>query len=261
MTSEFLLSNFDKMMDYGFTAAIEKELDDIANGTLNWVNVVRGVFNYMNPIIEKIGLVLSHGGSSNRIELGINPETDLPISLILTQYGWSICEENPDKKQSRWASIGDTNPKSITLEDSIKYLVYPKNLDDYNGEKLQLLKAKTVYIKLGKTNYNIEQYKQLVDSEGDLDVNTLNRDKVIEIIKYLDNANAEMKKKQSEEIIIKGLSDCIIKNGPYGYYIKYKNKHNIPLPKKIKEDITSLTLDMGLKIVAKFKQKAPALKK
>ena len=255
MTNEFLLSHFDKMMDYGFTAAIETQLDEIANGKINWVNVVRGVFNYMNPIIEKIGLVISEGGSMNRLELGTHPTTNLPLVIILTKYGWSICEENPVKKQSRWASIGSTNPKSITLQDAVKMLVYPKDLGEYKGEKLQLLKAKSVYIKWGKNNYSIDQYKQQVDSEGGLDASTLDKKKVVEIITYLDKANKELKDKQKEEIKVKGLKDCIVKNGPYGYYIKYKGRHNVPLPKKVKDNISALTSEEGLKILAKYKKR------
>jgi len=255
MTNEFLLSHFDKMMDYGFTAAIETQLDEIANGKINWVNVVRGVFNYMNPIIEKIGLVISEGGSMSRLELGTHPTTNLPLVIILTKYGWSICEENPVKKQSRWASIGSTNPKSITVNDAVKLLVYPKDLGEYKGEKLQVLKAKSVYIKWGKANYSIDQYKQQVDAEGDLDTSTLDKKKVVEIITYLDKANKELKEKQKEEIKVEGLKNCIIKNGPYGYYMKYKGKYNVPLPKKIKDNISSLTSEEGEKILMKFKKK------
>lgn len=255
MTNEFLLSHFDKMMDYGFTAAIETQLDEIANGKINWVNVVRGVFNYMNPIIEKIGLVISEGGSTNRLELGTHPNTNLPLVIILTKYGWSICEENPVKKQSRWASIGSTNPKSVTVDDAIKLLVYPKDLGEYKGEKLQVLKAKSVYIKCGNTNYSIDQYKQQVDAEGDLDTSILDKKKVVEIITYLDKANKGLKEKQKEEIKVEGLKNCIVKNGPYGYYMKYNGKYNVPLPKKIKDNISSLTSEEGVKILMKFKKK------
>jgi len=54
---------------------------------------------------------------------------------------------------------------------------------------------------------------------------------------------------------VEGLKNCIIKNGPYGYYMKYKGKYNVPLPKKIKDNISSLTSEEGEKILMKFKKK------
>lgn len=264
MITDYLQEHFERFMNYDFTSSVELQLDDIANGTISWNSVVSGVYEYMLPTLDKIyhelkSLHTIKGGSntttSNRKrELGINPNTNLSVYVIQTRNGWYICEENTDnKKLSRWGSIpAGLKHTSITLEQALPELRYPYTLGKHKGKEICVCKAKNVYLKYNDFNLSIENY---CASEGDFDVDNITLQDAINIINYYDKVKKENVMLSKESYEFEGNKDIIIKNGRFGYYIKYLKMYNIPLPKKFKKDITELDETTVMKAISSFLKK------
>ena len=256
MITGFLINNFELFMDYEFTANVELLLDHIAEGTKPWQGVVRGVWDYLNPIISRIetnslmpALSDSAGGSSNLKSrtLGINPVTGNEILVKRMRTGWSIIENNiRDTKLTKFASLGLYNPETITLAEALPLLVWPKQLGFYDDEPVILNKKSNVYITYDGKHYSIENYINANKSNADLQVipahESIDLTTAITIINYFKTQTAGGSTQQvSTDIKFDGADDYIIKQGPYGYYIKYLNMYNIPLPANVKKNISLAT--------------------
>ena len=140
-------------------------------------------------------------------------------------------------KKSRWASVGNLNPNSINLQKALSMLIYPKQLGNYKGNEIKLMKARSIYIKYGTKNYSIDIYKKSNQEDKDLKPEDIDFEKAKQIIDF---SNESMSKGQEKKTFTEN-KDIIVSNGRYGYYIKYNGK-NIPLPTKWKKDISELTL-------------------
>jgi DNA topoisomerase-1 len=269
MVTDFLVKDFSKFMDYGFTALVEEKLDEVAQGKIEWFKVLDNVWSYLYPIIDKLGQAIANNkkqnGGNNKNLLGINPNTNNNIYLISTRYGWSVMEEvsKTDKKSNKWASLPtNIKPEALTLEKSLTLFIYPKNLGTYKNKKLELHKAKNVYLKYNNKNYNLEQYNKFLEDDNKslpnnkkktiIEPENMTKTDCIEVIKFLDKYNQELNKKKNENITFQENSDVVIKNGPYGYYIKYMEHYNIPLPIKWKKNVSNITYSDCVDIIGKF---------
>ena len=263
MINAFLCEKFIKLMDYKFTADVEKELDVVSEGSLIWYNVVDNVYQNIKPIIEEIKSSSSNTSSTSnkssnnksndrRIELGKNPLTDNEVCVLQTRFGWSICEvDSVDKKKSRWASLGTLNPKDITLEQALKLLVYPKNLGLYNRNKIEVKKVKNIYLSYNKKNYSIDNYNKF-NKNDQINPEEITKEQAIKVITYLETDRANNEKLRNEVLKITGAKNYVVKNGPYGYYIKYNDTYNIPIPAKYKKDLTQLNKKVCDECIQKF---------
>lgn len=256
MITGFLIKNFELFMDYDFTANIELLLDQIAEGGKPWQGVVQGVWDYLNPIISRIEtnmimptLTDSASGNSNlkSRSLGINPATGNEILVKRMRTGWSIIENNiRDTKQSKFASLGLYNPETITLAEALPLLVWPKNIGFYDDEPVILNKKTNVYITYDGKHYSIENYMNINKSNPALQAGTahesIDLSTAITIINYFKTQSAGGSAQQvSTDIKFDGVDDYVIKQGPYGYYIKYLNMYNVPLPANVKKNISLAT--------------------
>jgi DNA topoisomerase-1 len=253
MITGFLIKNFELFMDYDFTANIELLLDQIAEGGKPWQGVVQGVWDYLSPIISRIetNMIMpatGHGDSNIKSRsLGINPATGNEILVKRMRTGWSIIENNiRDTKQSKFASLGLYNPETITLAEALPLLVWPKNLGFYDDEPVILNKKSNIYITYDGKHYSIENYSNINKANPSLQTGTahenINLATAITIINYFKTQSAGGSAQQvSTDIKFDGVDDYVIKQGPYGYYIKYLNMYNVPLPANVKKNISLAT--------------------
>jgi DNA topoisomerase-1 len=253
MITDFLVGKFSRMMDYEFTARVEELLDGIALGTARWQDVVRGVWEYINPIILELR-TSSRGqaGGGKELKLGINPLTQREVSVIKTRNGWAICEKHPDdKKKHRWSNIGTTQPEKVTLEQACALLVYPRTLGQYLDKPVELCKAKSVYLRWSDTNYSLEIY--IANNPGVIqDPETITLPQAIAVIETTNREKTEGKLKAALSLPIQDLPDAVIKSGPYGFYIKYLDQYNIPVPTAYKKDPTGVTKQIAEAAIAKY---------
>lgn len=253
MITDFLVGKFSRMMDYEFTARVEELLDGIALGTARWQDVIRGVWEYINPIILELRTAnRGQAGGGKELKLGINPQSQREISIIKTRNGWAICEKHPDdKKKHRWSNIGTTQPEKITLEQACKMLVYPRTLGLYLDKPVELCKAKSVYLRWSDTNYSLEIY--MTNNPGLIqDPEFITLEQAIAVVETTNKAKAEGKLKAALSLPIQDLPDAVIKSGPYGFYIKYLDQYNIPIPTAYKKDPTGITKEIAEKAISKF---------
>ena len=260
MITDFLVGKFNRLMDYEFTARVEELLDGIALGTARWQDVIRGVWDYINPIILELRTsARGQAGGGKELKLGVNPVTQREVSVIKTRNGWAICEKHPeDKKKHRWSNIGTTMPEKITLAQACALLVYPRTLGRYLDHDIELCKAKSVYVRWGNTNYSLEIYMN--NNPGVIqEPESITLEQAVAVVESTNRAKAEGKLKSATAIEIPGLADVVIKIGPYGYYLKYLDQYNIPVPPAHRKDYTGITKAIAETAISKFLGKTKGL--
>ena len=259
MVNEFLVKNFDSILDYQFTAKVESLLDEVAQGNKVWNIVVKSVYDTFNPTVEKmqIGFKKQKGGGSNDSSgnndsnnkfgmnyekvLGNHPVHDVPIVAVNTRYGPAvILKHNGDKKNWVYTNFSGT-VEDMNLEDALKLLIYPKKIGVYKDQDVILKRSKNIYIASGGKNYSIDIYNNN-NRENQIDPD---RCDINDAIKVIQSAGVKVSDKKIN-------NDIVIKKGPYGFYIKYQGTKNIPIPAKQKDNAQQLTEAECLTIVEKY---------
>src|SRR3989344_3976353 len=230
MVTKYLNDNFKIIMDYKFTEEIENELDEVANGKKKWIDIIKRFNNILNKLLENVNLEKIN---TEIKELGIHPVYKNKIILCNCKNGLmiktiknnkDIVLQVPDKFTS------DT----ITNEDAIRLLEYPKEIGKYERKKITMHEGKFgYYIKYGKQNISIDNMDMKLEE-------------IIDIIK----SRIIWEQKDNE-------NKYKIQRGPYGLYInvqkiKENNKgKNYKLPEKY--EIDKITIDEIKKIITKPK--------
>ena len=261
MINQYLVKYFPEIMDYKYTATIESLLDQIAEGQKQWTEVVDTMYKKILPIITTLSQELKarkllksadpSANTSSRRNLGLNPQNNLPIVCIKSKKGYLIVEENPEKKLSRFANFSSSF-EDMTLETALSLLVFPKNLGQYKEYDIIIKKASNIYMVHNNSNYSIENYLKATP-QSNIDPETITLQEAQTILDYYEKAKAD--KVENDKLDKKLSDDITIKKGPFGLYIKYKGESNIKLPKKYKDNIDSLTLELALEIIEKDKTK------
>jgi DNA topoisomerase-1 len=263
MINEYLDKNFIDLMNYEFTAQIEALLDEIALGKKVWYKVVDSVYIKLNPIIDQLSRATSSrkalqsatpdADTANRRLLGNHPTTNLPVYALKSRKGFLICESNPDKEKSRFANFTG-NFAGITLEQAVALLVFPRNLGQFRDGDVMLKKAKNIYIAYGGTNYSIDSYMK-ANPDNFIEPECLTLIQAQEIILYYEESNKAKVENAKKDRKLN--DDVVIKVGPFGPYIKYKNEVNIPLPKALKTQWETITLEQCQPVIEKNANRKP----
>ena len=140
----------------------------------------------------------------------------------------------------------------MTLETALSLLVFPKNLGQYKEHDIIIKKASNIYMVYNNSNYSIENYLKATP-QSTIDPESITLQEAQTILDYYEKAKAD--KVENDKLDKKLNDDITIKKGPFGLYIKYKGESNIKLPKKYKDNIDSLTLELALEIIEKDKTK------
>jgi DNA topoisomerase-1 len=235
VVNDFLLTHFDRVMSYDFTARVEKEFDDIAEGLLNWTEMIRNFYGAFHESVEKT-MEESERATGERA-LGRHPQTGEPVIARLGRYGpmVQIGVAEGDQKP-RFASLRkDQSINSITLEEALDIFKLPRELGTFEGEKVTVAEGRFgPYIKHKNAFYSINV------KDGD-DPMVIEIDRAIEII--------ESKRKADSERVIKTYpenAELQVLNGRWGPYIKM-GKNNYKIPKGT--DAAALTFDECMKLV------------
>jgi DNA topoisomerase-1 len=260
MINDYLQDNFTRFMDYEFTSSVELQLDEIAEGKLAWNKVVQGIYDYMLPTLTKLLSeikLLGGGSSANKRLLGSHPTTNLPVYIIKTRKGWFICEEHEDKKKTRWGTITDitAKPESITLEMALPTLKYPFVIGNYKAKTIQVCKANNIYLKYGGKNLSIDNYITQSGKQNDVIPEEITKDQCIDVINFYEEQAKQQAILDKQTYEFEGNTDIQVKNGRYGYYIRYLKMYNVPLPTKYKKDITELNEEVVMKAISSFLKK------
>ncbi len=212
IVTDFLVDKFDKILDYGFTANVEKEFDRIAAGGMKWEDLISAFYS---PFHEKVEETLNSKEYS-RIsrELGVDPADGKTLTAKYGQYGPYIQKGEGEDRQ--YASLGPGQLiESITLEDALKLFSLPRTVGQYNGIDIIATKGRFgPYLKYGDRNISLPR---------GTDPLRVDLEKCIELI---DAAGNRPEKQVISEFRDSGIQ---IIAGNYGPYLKYAgNNYRIP---------------------------------
>lgn len=228
VVNDFLQAHFDAVMDYSFTAKVEKEFDEIAEGKKDWVKMIDNFYKKFHPKVEETEEIKRSEVNANR-ELGTHPQTGEKIFAKLGKYGAyvQVGEASDDKKPTFAKLKKGQFLETITLEEALELFKLPREIGTYENETMTVAIGRFgPYIKLGNAFYSLGK---------DDDPYTITEERAIEIIKA--------KRKADAEKIIQTFdtnSEVQVLNGRYGAYIKV-GKQNVRIPKG--KDPKTLTLE------------------
>ena len=237
IVTTFLEENFTNIMDYKFTANIENQLDEIANGTKQWQDTVKEVYLTIKPKLDEMGTKIVAEKDKYRRVLGKCPTTDLEVSTYIGKYGPLVQLKDPEGSNNKFAPLKDIKIEEVTLEQALELLQYPKKLGKLDKKEIQICKGQYgFYLKYNKKNYSIEEEVDFTEAK--------------KIVK------GEKEKETKENT--NGLS-VEIKKGKYGHYFS-KDGKNYSIFKTY--DVENLTEENIKKIIAdKIKYDASKKKK
>ena len=223
IVTDYLVKNFDTILDYGFTANVEKDFDQIADGEMEWNSVIS---DFYGPFHTKVQETLSNKEYSHiSREIGIDPSDGQMLTARFGQYGPYVQKGDGDNKQYASLAPGQLI-ESITLEEALKLFELPRNVGQYEGIDIICTKGRFgPYIKYGDRNVSLprgtDPLKVDLDTCIQLISDSLNKKTGGMIAEYKD-------------------SDIQVIDGTYGPYIKHAgNNYKIPKgtdPAELTED-------------------------
>ena len=247
VVNDYLESQFSQIMDYNFTANVEKEFDRIADGKITWSQMIEDFYGPFHKMVDKAIGTQNDKSAQVRI-LGTDPATGHTVKARIGRYGPMVEIEGAEGEKSRIASLKKGQLiASITLDEALELFALPRNLGKYEGEDLIVgIGRYGAYVRYGKSFVSL--------AKGD-DPYTIGYDRAVELIeqhKAAAAAAAVPLKTFTED------ADMLIKNGPYGAYIAYKGK-NYRMPHGRKPE--DMTYDECLEAVKNSKSTKGSRKK
>ena len=155
VVSDFLSEHFEKIMDYGFTADIEKEFDQIASGSREWRSMLEHFYDPFHDLVEQT-LENANRATGERI-LGTDPGTGLTVSARVTRYGPVIQigsrEEVGEEGKPQFANLRTgMSIETVTLEEALDLFKLPKSLSPFKGQEVSVGVGRFgPYVKWGET--------------------------------------------------------------------------------------------------------------
>lgn len=136
IVNDFLVANFDTILDYGFTAKVENEFDEIAEGKENWTAMIKDFYKNFHVVVEDVA-ENAERAKGERL-LGVDPESGKNVYVRLGRYGAMVqIGEATDEEKPRFASLqGDQTMNSITYEEAMDLFKLPKTLGDYEEKEV-----------------------------------------------------------------------------------------------------------------------------
>ena len=235
VVNDYLSENFPSIMDYNFTADIEKEFDEIAEGKMEWTGVISDFYNDFDPLVERAGNTHTEHKVGERL-LGNDPKTGEVITVKIGRFGpvVQIGSSDGDAKP-RFAQLkkGQTL-ESITLDEALELFRLPRELGKYLG--------KVVTVGAGKYGPYVVHNGTYVSIPKDVDPLKITFEEAVIMIhkKHIEEEERHLKK--FEDI------DMEILNGRYGPYIVYKG-NNYRLPKNMHDHVKDLTQEECMQVV------------
>jgi DNA topoisomerase-1 len=246
IVNDFLIEYFNNILDFNFTANVEKQFDEIASGKGNWVKMIDDFYKPFHQQVETT-LEVSDYTKGERV-LGTDPESGKPVIARMARYGpvVQIGEQNEDSDEKpKFASmLKGQHIETITLEEALPLFNLPRQVGEYEG--------KVMTVAIGRFGPYVRHDNKFVSlKKGVDDPYTISADRAIELI--------EEKREKDRNKFIKSFDeepDLQVLNGRWGPYISYKKK-NYKIPKGT--DPKELSKEDCLKLIEEA-DKAPKKK-
>ncbi|MEA1877103.1 MAG: type I DNA topoisomerase [Bacteroidota bacterium] len=240
VVNDFLMEHFSNIIDFNFTADVERQFDDIANGELVWHKMID---SFYKPFHKQVDTTTKTGSrSSGERHLGDHPETGEPIYVKIGRYGpMAQIGEGGEDKKPRFARLRkDHFLETITLEEALELFKLPRNLGDFED--------KVMTVGVGRFGPYVRHDSKFFSLKKDIDdPMEITADRAIELI--LEKREADKKKVINA---FEGEGDLRILRGRYGPYISY-DKKNFRIPKTT--DPERLSKEDCMEIIEKARKK------
>jgi DNA topoisomerase-1 len=215
LVTQYLVENFDVVMNYNFTANVESEFDEIAKGNINWQDVIKGFYE---PFSEKLKIASSEKSKINQRDLGFHPENNLPIIARIGKYGPMVqMGDGEGDEKPKFAKLKSGQEfNTVTLEEAIELLMWPRDLGEFDKEN--------VSVAVGKFGPYIKFKGKFISLPEEYDVNNVE-------LKDIKNILEESKLEKPNKNVIKEFKSkgVFVLNGKFGAYIK-KGAKNYKIP-------------------------------
>ena len=245
VVNDFLKDNFPEIMDYNFTADIEKEFDDIAEGKTAWEVVVRKFYDEFEPLVEKSVNTHTEHKVGERL-LGNDPVSGAPVTVKIGRFGPVVqLGGTATGQKPRFAQLAAGQKlETITLEEALELFKLPRKLGTYEGEP--------VIIGAGKYGPYISHKGSYVSIPKDTDPMEITFEQAVIMVhhKHLEEAERHLRTFSEDP-------ELEVLNGRYGPYITYKG-NNYRLSKAMHERARELTYEECMQIVNEQSDKSAA---
>ena len=222
VVNDFLMEYFPDVLDYNFTASVEKEFDSVAEGELVWTKAIDKFYKIFHPIVEATAAVKTEHKVGER-ELGIDPKSGNPVFVKIGRYGpvVQIGAAHADDKEApkpQFASLmKGQSIDTITLEEALKLFDLPRTVGEYEG--------KVMVAAVGRFGPFIRHDGKFVSIPKDLNPLTITAEEAIALI--------EGKRVKDEQRFIKKFEEdpeMEILKGRFGPYISYQKANAAACP-------------------------------
>jgi len=248
VVNDFLVEHFGKILDYHFTAKVEKQFDEIAEGHTEWTSMIDDFYHPFHANVEDT-LENSERATGER-ELGVDPKSGRKIIVRIGRFGpMAQIGNDKDDEKPQYASLRkEQSIETITLEEALDLFKLPRTLGESEGNAVKANVGRFgPYVQVGKTFVSIPKGE---------DPMTITLARALEL--YQAKIEADAKK------VIKVFSEdetVSILNGRFGPYIK-KGKENFKIPKTMEpealtfEDVSKIIEEAASQPKTKFKRKS-----
>ena len=241
VVNDFLIQYFPQIMDYNFTASVEKEFDEVAEGEKPWTDMMETFYAHFHPYVEKTLATKSEHKVGERM-LGTDPASGKPVSVKIGRFGpVAQIGSSEDEEKPRFAQLNKEHSlETITLEEALDLFKLPRTLGERDG--------KSVTVGIGRFGPYVRYDNQYVSIPKTMNPITITMEEAEALLK--EKKEAEAKK------IIKTFPDnpdMQILNGRYGPYIAYQKK-NYKIPESVEP--ADLNLAACFKVIELQNQKA-----
>ena len=234
VVNDFLMEYFPEIMDYNFTASVEKQFDEVAEGEKEWTVLMDKFYQEFHPLVEKTAQTKTEHKVGERI-LGTDLASGKPVSVKIGRYGPVIqIGSAEDEEKPRFAQLPKgMTLETITLEEALECFKLPRVLGEFEGKELS--------VGVGRFGPYVRVDKVFVSIPKDMDPLTISLEEAVGLL--------VAKREAAENKIIKTFADNAdlqVLNGRYGPYIAYKKK-NYKIPENIEP--ADLTVETCFKLM------------
>jgi DNA topoisomerase-1 len=180
IVTDFLVKNFGSILDYHFTAKVEQDFDEIAEGNVNWSKMMQEFYDQFHPNVKDVE-ANAERESGERI-LGVDPVSGKPVSVRLGKFGPMAQIGDAEDEDKKFASLmNEQNIGTITLLEALQLFLLPKSLGEYKGELIEVNNGRFgPYVKFGSQfislprgedpmNVSLARAQELIDEKAKAD--------------------------------------------------------------------------------------------
>lgn len=235
VVNDFLIEYFPTIMDYNFTAKVEKQFDEVAEGECTWTDMMENFYENFHPlVVETLEAKNTNKAKGERI-LGTDPVSGRQVSVKIGRYGpVAQIGLQEDEEKPLFAPLRkEFSLETITLEEALELFKLPRTLGEWEG--------KAIHVGVGRFGPYVRYDNQFVSIPKDKDPLEVTFEEAQELIQAKRDADAKkLIREFAEEPELKVL------NGRFGPYISYK-KSNYKIPKDV--EAQDLDVEACMKLI------------